>query len=477
MIRVKFLRLARRLGQTPHNVVVAQVLYRLGLAEQIEVATEVVLRLLASSVLVPWLSSWKPLVKNRLSFRAPSWFLGKPVFVLLTHRAFFLHGLIKGKTRKFSTLLNGLFKNHLRISCCILIVWICKLGIFGDMPLLRTITDIFGQSIWFNAIVVLTHAASAPPEGPNGTATSYDMFVTQRSHVVQQAIRQAAGDMRLMNPVSLVENHSACRTNRAGQRVLPNGQVWKPHLLLLSFASKILVEANMLLKLQDSPPGKPFAARTRAPPLPYILSNLLQSRPQLKLPHEQFGDDDDGDDMDESSDEESSEYDELPPFKRLTNSQLSKLSKAQKKSYYDELEYREKLFMKKQLHEEKKQRKMMKKMAEAAKDFPTDLTDNVEEDSNGSATVPVAAQDMNLPASFDADNPTHRYRALESANQWLIRPVLDPHGWDHDVGYEGINVEHLLAVKQKIPISFSGQITKDKKDANLQMEVSSAKHG
>ncbi|GKB51796.1 translocase of chloroplast 120, chloroplastic-like protein [Tanacetum coccineum] len=208
-----------------------------------------------------------------------------------------------------------------------------------DMPILRTITDIFGQSIWFNAIVVLTHAASAPPEGPNGTATSYDMFVTQRSHVVQQAIRQAAGDMRLMNPVSLVENHSACRTNQNGQRVLPNGQVWKPHLLLLSFASKILVEANMLLKLQDSPPGKPFAARSRTPPLPYIL-------------------------------------------------------KEQKKSYYDELEYREKLFMKKQLKEEKKRRKMMKKMAEAAKIFPTELTDNnVEEDSNAAATVPVAVQD------------------------------------------------------------------------------------
>ncbi|KAL5066514.1 hypothetical protein RYX36_028251, partial [Vicia faba] len=35
MIRVKFLRLANRFGQTPHNVVVAQVLYRLGLAEQL----------------------------------------------------------------------------------------------------------------------------------------------------------------------------------------------------------------------------------------------------------------------------------------------------------------------------------------------------------------------------------------------------------------------------------------------------------
>ncbi|GJY48271.1 translocase of chloroplast 120, chloroplastic-like protein, partial [Tanacetum coccineum] len=173
-----------------------------------------------------------------------------------------------------------------------------------------------------------------------------------------------------------------------------------------------------------------------------------------------FGDDNDDaldDDIDESSDEETSEYDEFPPFKRLTNAHVSKLSKEEKKSYYDELEYREKLFMKKQLKEEKKRRKMMKKMAEAAKIFPTELTDNnVEEDNNH----------------------THRYRVLDSANQWLIRPVLDPHGWDHDVGYEGINVEHLLALKEKITVSFSGQVTKDKKDANLQMEVSSAmKHG
>ncbi|GKG07973.1 translocase of chloroplast 120, chloroplastic, partial [Tanacetum coccineum] len=96
----------------------------------------------------------------------------------------------------------------------------------------------------------------------------------------------------------------------------------------------------MLLKLQDSPPGMLFAARIRAPPLPYILSTLLQSRPQLKLPQEQFGDDDD-DALDDDIDD-----------------------KAQKNSYYDELEYREKLFMKKQLKEEKKRRKIMKKMAE-----------------------------------------------------------------------------------------------------------------
>nr|GEX21620.1 translocase of chloroplast 120, chloroplastic-like [Tanacetum cinerariifolium] len=51
-------------------------------------------------------------------------------------------------------------------------------------------------------------------------------------------------------------------------------------------------------------------------------------------------------------------------------------------------------------------------------------------------------------------------------------------GSENDVGYEGINMEHLLALKEKIPMSFSGEVTKDKKDANLQMEVSSTmKHG
>ena len=62
-----------------------------------------------------------------------------------------------------------------------------------------------------------------------------------------------------MNPVFLVENHSKCRTNRVEQRVLPNGQVWKPHLLLLSFASKILAETSTLLELRDSPPGQTYA--------------------------------------------------------------------------------------------------------------------------------------------------------------------------------------------------------------------------
>lgn len=519
MIRVKFLRLAHRLGQTPHNVVVAQVLYRLGLAEQLRGRNGSRVGAFSFDRASAMAEQLEAAGQEPLDFSCTIMVLGKTgvgksatinsifdevkfgtdAFQLGTKKVQDVVGTVQGiKVRVIDTpgllpswsdqrqnekILHSV-KRFIKKTPPDIVLYLDRLDMqsrdFGDMPLLRTITEIFGPSIWFNAIVVLTHAASAPPDGPNGTASSYDMFVTQRSHVVQQAIRQAAGDMRLMNPVSLVENHSACRTNRAGQRVLPNGQVWKPHLLLLSFASKILAEANTLLKLQDSPPGKPFATRSRAPPLPFLLSSLLQSRPQVKLPEEQFGDEDGlDDDLDESSDSEDElEYDDLPPFKSLTKAQVAKLTKAQKKAYFDELEYREKLFMKKQLKEEKRRRKMMKKLAAAAKDLPTDYSENVEEESSGAASVPVPIPDLALPASFDSDNPTHRYRCLDTSNQWLVRPVLETHGWDHDVGYEGINVERLFVVKDKIPLSFSGQVTKDKKDANVQMELaSSIKHG
>ncbi|GLU02761.1 hypothetical protein SLE2022_199990 [Rubroshorea leprosula] len=518
MIRVKFLRLAHRLGQTPHNVVVAQVLYRLGLAEQLQGRNGGRVGAFSFDRASAMAEQLEAAGNEPLDFSCTIMVLGKTgvgksatinsifdevkfstdAFQTGTKKVQDVVGTVHGiKVRVIDTpgllpswsdqcqnekILHSV-KRFIKKTPPDIVLYLDRLDMqsrdFGDMPLLRTISEIFGPSIWFNAIVVLTHAASAPPEGPNGTAPSYDMFVTQRSHVVQQAIRQAAGDMRLMNPVSLVENHSACRTNRAGQRVLPNGQVWKPHLLLLSFASKILAEANALLKLQDTPPGKPFATRSRSPPLPFLLSSLLQSRPQVKLPEEQFGDDDGLDeDLDESSDSDDDvEYDELPPFKRLTKDQITMLSKGQRNAYFDELEYREKLFMKKQLKEERRRRKMMKKMAAAAKDLPRDYGENAEE-SGGAASVPVPVPDLALPASFDSDNPTHRYRYLDSSNPWLVRPVLETHGWDHDVGYEGINVERLFVVKDKVPISFSGQVTKDKKDANVQMELaSSLKHG
>ncbi|KAM0859433.1 hypothetical protein ACQ4PT_047213 [Festuca glaucescens] len=514
MIRVKFLRLANRFGQTPHNMVVSQVLYRLGLAEQIrrngrgvfsyDRAQDMAERLEAANEPLDLSCTILVLGKSGVGKSATinSIFddikLETDAFESSTRKVQEVVGTVEGiKVKVIDTpglsssssdqhynqkVLNSV-KKLVSKNPPDIVLYFDRLDMqsrdYGDVPLLQTISKVFGASVWFNAIVVLTHAASAPPDGPNGIPLSYEMFVTQRSHVVQQAIRQAASDVRLMNPVALVENHSACRTNRAGQRVLPNGQVWKPQLLLLCFASKVLAEANSFLKLQDSPTGKPSS--TRIPPLPFLLSSLLQSRAPLKLPEEQYGDDDDIEDdlVDGYGSDDGSDYDDLPPFKRLTKAQLSKLNHAQRKAYLEELDYREKLFYKKQLKEERMRRKIMKKMAAEAKDRVDEFSNNnVEDDGSTPTNVAVPMPDMVLPSTFDSDYPSHRYRFLDTPSEWLVRPVLETQGWDHDVGYEGLNVERLFAVKGKVPLSVSGQLTKDKKDSSLQMEVaSSVKHG
>ncbi|GAU40634.1 hypothetical protein TSUD_397700 [Trifolium subterraneum] len=361
MIRVKFLRVAKRFGQTPDNGVVAHILDRLGLTE-----------------------------------------------LLSGRNGGSVGGFSYDRASAMAEQLESAGEEPLDFSCTIMVLG--KTGV-GKSSTINSIfdevkfnTDAFHMGTKKVQDVVGTIQASAPPDGPNGTPSSYDMFVKQRSLVVQQAIHQAAGDMRLMNPVSLVENQCACRTNTAGQRVLPNGQIWKPNLLLLSFALKILAEANALLKLQDNPHEKPYTARARAPPLSFLLSSFLQSRRQLKLPEEQFRDDDDDGLNDESSDYgDETDPDDLPPFKPLTKAQIKNLSKALKKAYLDEVEYRETLFMKKQLKYEKKQRKMMKEMAESVKDLPNEYGENVKEESEGAASVPAPMPDRYLPANTSLD--------------------------------------------------------------------------
>ncbi|CDY50376.1 BnaCnng19080D [Brassica napus] len=304
----------------------------------------------------------------------------------------------------------------------------------NNLPLLKTVTASLGASIWKNAIVTLTHAASAPPDGPSGAPLSYDVFVAQCSHIVQQSIGQAVGDLRLMNPslmnpVSLVENHPLCRKNREGVKVLPNGQTWRPQLLLLCYS--------------------------------------LKSRAHPKLPTHQGGDSVDSDiEIDDVSDSEQEdgdedEYDQLPPFKPLRKTQLAKLSKEQRKAYLEEYDYRVKLLQKKQWREELKRMREMKKNGKKVGE---------------NEFVPLP--DMVLPPSFDSDNSAYRYRFLEPTSQLLTRPVLDTHGWDHDCGYDGVNAEYSLAIASRFPATATVQTTKDKKEFNIHLDSSvSAKNG
>ncbi|KAG7557867.1 AIG1-type guanine nucleotide-binding (G) domain, partial [Arabidopsis suecica] len=203
-----------------------------------------------------------------------------------------------------------------------------------NMPLLRTITASLGSSILKNAIVVLTHAGCAPPDGPYGTPLSYDVFVEQCSHIVQQSIGHAVGDLRLINPrllneVSLVENHPLCRKNREG----------------------------------------------------------VKSRAHPKLPADQGGDIVDSDiEIDVSdSEQEDGEDDEVKLL--------------QKKQWREEL---------RRMREIKKNGK--KKVAESEYGYP-------EDEEAPPALAPVVLPDVVLPPSFDSDHSAYRYRCLEPTSQ------------------------------------------------------------
>ncbi|XP_057535959.1 translocase of chloroplast 159, chloroplastic isoform X2 [Amaranthus tricolor] len=356
----------------------------------------------------------------------------------------------------------------------------------NDLPILRTISGSLGSSIWRSAIITLTHAACAPPDGPSGAPLGYDVFVGQRSHIMQQSIGQAVGDLLLMNlgminPVSLVENHPACRKNREGERVLPNGQAWRPQLLLLCFSIKILAAASLTSKPQNpADQRKLFGFRVRSPPLPYLLSSMLQPRTHPKLSADQGGDNGDSDiDLDDlsDSDQEEDEYDQLPPFKPLRKAQIGKLSGEQKKAYFEEYDYRVKLLQKKQWREELKRMREMKNGKNSFND-PSDMPEDYDADNGAPAAVPVPLPDMVLPPSFDCDTPAYRYRFLEPTSQFLARPVLDTHGWDHDCGYDGVNVEQNIGIAGRFPAAVTVQVTKDKKDFNIHLDSAvSAKHG
>ncbi|CAL5097002.1 unnamed protein product [Urochloa decumbens] len=254
----------------------------------------------------------------------------------------------------------------------------------NDLPLLKTITDTLGSSIWFNAIVALTHSAS-PPEGLNGTPMPYEVLMAQSSHIIQQSIRQATRDMSLMNPVTLVENHPSCRQNSESQKVHPNDQSWRHQMLLLCYSAKILSEANSLLMLQDPNPKKLFGCHFHSLPLHFLLSSLLQSRGDIAV-----------------------ENDQDPPPKNVS--------------------------------------------------------------------VPLS--DMTLPSSFDCDNPTYRYRFVETTSTVLARPILDAHGWDHDCGYDGISMEDTLAILNRFLGNVEVQVTKNKKEFNIHLDSSiAAQHG
>nr|XP_027068151.1 translocase of chloroplast 90, chloroplastic-like [Coffea arabica]XP_027068152.1 translocase of chloroplast 90, chloroplastic-like [Coffea arabica] len=329
---------------------------------------------------------------------------------------------------------------------------------YSDFPLLKLVTEVFNPAIWFNTILVMTHASSSLPEGPNGYPVSYGSFISHCTDLVQHYIHQAVSDTKLENPVLLVDNHPHCRTDSKGEKILPNGQVWKYQFFLLCLCTKVLGDVNNLLDFRDSIQLGPFSSN-RLPSLPHLLSSFLKHHTELKLNES----DNKIDEVLLSDFEEDDGYDQLPPIRILTKAQFEKLKSSQKKQYLDELDYRETLYLRKQLLEESRRirEKLSNSQGLAAENHSNDQE---------VAPEPVLLPDMSVPPSFDSDCPVHRYRCLLTSDQWLARPVLDPHGWDRDVGFDGINLETSAEIRKNVFTCVTGQMSKDKQDFSIQSE-------
>lgn len=481
-LQINFLRLIHRIGQSPANPVVSQVLYRLQLASLIRAGENDIKRpTLKLDRAREIASKLEVVAKSDINFSFKILVLGKTgvgksatinsifdqpmvptdAFQPSTWKIQEVTGSVKGiKITVIDTPgLSLSFHNHrwnrkilfqvkkfIRRSPPDVVLYLDRLDAinrgYSDYRILKLITDVFGASIWCNAIIGMTHCSSFPPEGPDGYTLSYESYTSQCTKILQHNIHQAIQSTQLHNPVLLIENHPMCRKNVQGEKILPNGQAWMSQLLLLGIATKVLGDANTILRFQDS--FQVTKTRTRPPSLPHLLSSLLNPRHPSE---EEF--------TEPFNDIEDDEYDQLPPIRILTKAQYRKLSKEQRKAYLDELEYRETLYMKKQWNDELRRRKENK-------------SDDYED---GASQEQVQLPDITVPLSFDPDCPGYRYRCLMSTNdQWLVRPVLNSQGWDHEVGFDGINLETSQDLKPNIKSSFTTQMSKDKEYFNVQAE-------
>ncbi|CAN6314573.1 unnamed protein product [Urochloa humidicola] len=513
MARIKYMRLIHRLGYDTNHLVPAQVLYRLSLVEgfrRIRMANH-------SSELE---NAWRRALQleaegiEDLEFSCNVLVLGKTgvgksatinsifgedksktnAFLPATSSVKEITGVVDGvkfcvidtpglgasaKDEKSNRKVLNSVKKYMKRCPPDIILYVDRIDTqrqeANSISLLRCITSVLGLSIWSRTIITLTHSGAAPPEGPSGSAMSFDMVVTHRSHAIQQSIRQVTNDPRIENPVALVENHHLCRRNTEGEKVLPDGVTWRCLLLLLCYSKKMITEIESLSTRRASPAsflGGPF----HVPPVPYFLSSLLRSRehPQSSSDHNVGSVDSDFDLelLNEDQEDEDDDYDRLPPFNPLSKSQVAKLSKEQQKLYFDEYDYRIKLLQKKQLKEQLRRFKEMKEVSD--NDAPSD--DDHPDDEYGTDRSPMP--DLALPSSFDSEDPVYRYRCLEPTPNLLVRAVNSPVVWDHDCGFDGVSVQHSLDVANKHPASLWVQVNKDKREFTIHLDSSmSVKHG
>ena len=59
----------------------------------------------------------------------------------------------------------------------------------SDIPLLRQLTEILGGNMWYNAMVLMTHATAQGPLTPEGQAIPYESRSQMRAQLFQRAVQ------------------------------------------------------------------------------------------------------------------------------------------------------------------------------------------------------------------------------------------------------------------------------------------------
>lgn len=155
---------------------------------------------------------------------------------------------------------------------------------YQDLPLIRSISTAFGDSVWFSTVLVYTHAYNTNAQNE----LDFNAFSTQRHQVVAQAVKAVVRDPRLQSPYSIVENHHTCPRNYNGDAVLPNNVVFKHSLLMQIVQYNILREAEEFISANT--PKQPKGnnnnlnnnifnllnfGRHKLPPVSYLSTNLV----------------------------------------------------------------------------------------------------------------------------------------------------------------------------------------------------------
>lgn len=280
-LEVKFFRLLQRLGHSSDNLLVAKVLYRINLATSIRGRESDLKR--ARKIA----AEQEAIDKPKLNFSIRILVLGKTgvgksatinsifdqrktttdAFEAATKHIQEIVGTVSGVKVTFidtpgflPASANNVRRNRkimlsvkrfIRKSPPDIVLFCERLDLvnmgYSDFPLVKLMTEVLGSAIWFNTILVMTHASSMLPEGPNGFSVNYESYVTKCTDLMQHFIHQAVLDRKLENPVLLVENHPQCKKNFAGENILPNGQAWKSQFLLLCICTKILGDVSLSL--------------------------------------------------------------------------------------------------------------------------------------------------------------------------------------------------------------------------------------